>query len=189
MGAITDIISGAPGIMADPDGKRFHEAFNQGGDVASQAMQEMVSQFAQCTISEALNYQPGNPAYARVWDDIVAATEEFNDPGVFTTFIAFEWTSLEKGNNLHRNVIFRDGPERAGRVLPYTTTPPVGSNNPRDLWKWLQNYEGTVGGDVLAIPHNGNLSNGMMFAMVDQFDGDAAFDAEYAETRAKWEKL
>ena len=136
-----------------------------------------------------LNYQPGNPAYKRVWDDIVAAAEEFNDPGIFTTFIAFEWTSLVAGNNLHRNVIFRDGAERAGQIVPYTTTPPIGSPDPRDLWSWLQNYEDTTGGDLLAIPHNGNLSNGMMFALQDDFAEGAPLDAAYAEQRQKWERL
>jgi hypothetical protein len=189
MGAITDIIKGTPNIMADPDGRKFHEDFNAGGKQAEQAMFRLITQFAQGEISDAINYQPGNPNYRRVWDDIIAAAEEFNDPGHFTTFIAFEWTSLVSGNNLHRNVIFRDGAERAGRVEPYTTTPPIGSRNPRDLWKWMQAYEDTTGGSVLAIPHNGNLSNGMMFALEDDFDNEAPYDAEYAKQRQKWERL
>ena len=189
MGAITDIIGGAPNILADPQGKKFYEAFNKGGDDALKAAQELVGLFGQGTLSPALNYQPGNPAYKRVWDDIVAAAEEFNNPGKFTTFIAYEWTSLVAGNNLHRNVIFRDGPERAGQIVPYTTTVPFGSPDPQDLWAWLQNYEDVIGGDVLAIPHNGNLSNGMMFAMQDDFASGAPFDAAYAETRQKWERL
>jgi hypothetical protein len=189
MGAITDIKSGAPNIMADPDGRKFHEDFNKGGEVAAAAMRRLIGQFAQGAISPALNYQPGNPAYKRVWDDIVRAAEEFNEPGKFTTFIAFEWTSLVKGNNLHRNVIFRDGPERAGRVVPYTTTPPLGSTNPRELWRWMENYEKTTGGEVTAIPHNGNLSNGMMFAMQDDFANGKPYDRAYAEQRQKWEKL
>ena len=189
MGAITDIIKGTPNIMADPEGRRFHEDFNAGGKQAEDAMFRLINQFAQGEISDAINYQPGNPNYRRVWDDIIAAAEEFNDPGTFTTFIAFEWTSLVKGNNLHRNVIFRDGPERASRVEPYTTTPPIGSRNPRDLWKWMQNYEDKTGGSVIAIPHNGNLSNGMMFALQDDFDEGAPYDAEYAKERQKWERL
>ncbi|KJS44829.1 MAG: hypothetical protein VR71_04215 [Roseovarius sp. BRH_c41] len=189
MGAITDIIGGAPNIMADEQGRYFHEAFNKGGNAAQQAAFELTASFSQGTVSPALNYQPGNPGYKRVWDDIVAAAEEFDNPGVFTTFIAFEWTSLVSGNNLHRNVIFRDNADRAGQMVPYTTTPPVGSPDPRDLWAWLQNYEDVTGGDVLAIPHNGNLSNGMMFALQDDFAGGAALDAEYAATRQKWERL
>ncbi len=189
MGAITDILAGTPNVMADPDGKMFHEEFNAGGKRAQDAAFELTRQFSQGEVSEALNYQPGNPAYQRVWEDIVDAAEEFNDPGVFTTFIAYEWSSLEKGNNLHRNVIFRDGAERAKQIVPYTTTPPIGSRDPRKLWEWLQNYEDTVGGDVTAIPHNGNLSNGMMFALQDDFADGAAFDANYAEQRNKWERL
>lgn len=189
MGAITDIIGGAPNILADAQGKAFYEAFNKGGENALRAAQELVGLFSQGTLSPALNYQPGNPAYKRVWDDIISAAEEFNDPGKFTTFIAYEWTSLVTGNNLHRNVIFRDGPERAGQIVPYTTTAPIGSANPRDLWRWLQNYEDVTGGDVLAIPHNGNLSNGMMFAMQDDFANGAPFDTDYAQARQKWERL
>jgi hypothetical protein len=189
MGAITDIIGGAPNIMADAQGRYFNEQFNLGGNAAQRAAFELNSAFAQGELSSVLNYQPGNPAYKRVWDDIVAAAEEFNDPGIFTTFIAFEWTSLVAGNNLHRNVIFRDGVERAGQIVPYTTTPPIGSPDPRDLWSWLQNYEDTTGGDLLAIPHNGNLSNGMMFALQDDFAEGAPLDAAYAEQRQKWERL
>jgi hypothetical protein len=189
MGVITDLLAGAPNIMADPDGRRFHEAFKQGGQVRAKATFEMISKFAQGTLSPVLNYQPGNPAYKRVWEQIIQAAEDFNDPHHFTTFIAYEWTSLVKGNNLHRNVIFRDGSDRAGQVEPYTTTPPVGSPNPRDLWKWLQAYEDKTGGSITAIPHNGNLSNGMMFALQDDFDNGAPFDKAYADTRQKWERL
>jgi hypothetical protein len=189
MGAINDILAGTPDILADESGRKFHEAFAKGGVDAQAAAQELVRQFAQGTLSPALNYQPGHPAYKRVWDDIIQAAEEYNEPHRFTTFIAYEWTSLVKGNNLHRNVIFRDGPERARQIVPYSTTPPFGSPTPRDLWKWLQNYEDTTGGDVLAIPHNGNLSNGMMFALQDDFADGKALDADYAATRQKWERL
>lgn len=189
MGAITDILKGTPNVMADPDGKMFHEEFNAGGERALRAAQEIVRQFAQGEVSEALNYQPGNPAYKRVWEDIVDAAEEFNEPGAFTTFIAYEWTSLEQGNNLHRNVIFRDGAARTKQIVPYTTTPPLGSRDPRELWKWLERYEDKTGGDVTAIPHNGNLSNGMMFALQDDFADGEAYDPNYALQRNKWERL
>ena len=189
MGAITDIIGGAPNILADPQGAEYHKAFNAGGEEALRAAQRLIAEFAQGKVSPALNYQPGNPAYKRVWDDLIQAAEEYNDPGVFTTFIAFEWTSLVSGNNLHRNVIFRDGQERAGQIEPYTTTPPFGSPNPRDLWAWMQSYEDKTGGNVIAIPHNGNLSNGMMFALQDDFFDGAPYDVAYAEQRQKWERL
>ena len=189
MGSITDVIKGTPNIMADAQGKQFHEAFNKGGAEAQAAAVKMVALFSQGKISEAMNYQPGNPAYARTWTDLINAAEEFNDPGKFTTFIAYEWTSLVNGNNLHRNVIFRDGAERAGKIVPYTTTPPIGSPNPRDLWTWMQAYEDATGGDVTAIPHNGNLSNGMMFALRDDFNNGKAYDPAYAAARNKFERL
>ncbi len=189
MGVITDLIAGAPNIMADPEGREMHAAFKQGGKVAMQATQRLISQFAQGKLSPVLNYQPGNPAYARVWGELIQAAEDFNEPNRFTTFIGYEWTSLVKGNNLHRNVIFRDGAERAGQVVPYTTTPPLGSPDPKDLWAWLQAYEDKTGGQITAIPHNGNLSNGMMFALQDDFAAGAPYDRNYAGTRQKWERL
>jgi len=189
MGAITDILSGAPNVMANDTGRMFHDAFVAGGKAAAAAAMELTRQFAQGELPPELNYQPGNPNYTRVWQDLVDAAEEFNDPGNFTTFIAYEWTSLVEGNNLHRNVIFRDGADRAGQVEPYTTMPPAGSPNPRDLWAWMQAYEDKTGGNVTAIPHNGNLSNGMMFALRDDFAEGAAYDADYAQTRQKWERL
>ncbi|MDW3222522.1 MAG: DUF3604 domain-containing protein [Paracoccaceae bacterium] len=189
MGVITDIKRGAPNIMSDADGKRFHEAFAQGGNAAKEASIELIAKFSQGTLSEALLYQPGSPGYDNTWRDLVQAAEEFNEPHVFTAIIAYEWTSLVAGDNLHRNVLFRDGPERALQVVPFLTAPPAGSSDPRDLWAWMQNYEDKTGGDVLAIPHNPNLSNGRMFAPNDTFRDGQAFDAEYLRTRANWEKL
>jgi len=72
--------------------------------------------------------------------------------------------------------------------LPYTTLAPLGSDNPRDLWKWMQDYEDRTYGRVLAIAHNGNLSNGIMFPITESFTGRMV-DTEYVETRAKWEPL
>ncbi len=189
MGVITDILKGTPNILADEQGKRFHEAFNKGGEDAQQASYELIELFAQGKLSDALNYQPGNAGYKTTWELLVHTAEEFNEPHRFTALIAYEWTSMTAGNNLHRNVFFRDGPERALQVLPFTMTPPTGSQNPRDLWKWMQAYEDKTGGRVLAIPHNGNLSNGIMFPMQDQFNNDASFDEEYTRTRQKWERL
>lgn len=88
---------------------------------------------------------------------------------------------------MHRVVIFRDGADRALQVVPYTTLPP-GSVNPRDLWKYLRDYEAKTGGDILAIPHNGNLSNGIMFPVDAQYDGKE-IDRFYVEQRNYWEPL
>ena len=189
MGVITDIFKGTDNILADEQGAYFHKRFNEGGKAAKQASFDIIAKFSSGTLSKALIYQEGNPGYTRTWHDLVQAAEEFNEPHRFTTMISYEWTSLVKGNNLHRNVILRDGPDRALQVEPLTMTPPIGSPNPQDLWKWLTNYEKNTGGRAIAIPHNGNLSNGWLFALQDDFNHGAKFDLAYVTERAKWEKL
>jgi hypothetical protein len=121
---------------------------------------------------------------AAVWEKVIENAERYNEPGVFTTFVGYEWTSGPEGNNLHRNVIFRDGPDRTRQVVPFSA---LDSDNPEDLWAYMQSYEEKTGGQVLAIPHNGNLSNGMMF-MLETLSGEP-FDQEYAQTRAKFEPV
>ena len=131
---------------------------------------------------------PGTPVYRSVWEETIKAAEAANDPGKFTAFIGFEWTSVTAGNNLHRNVIFRDNADKALRTEPYTTQKPLGSDNPRDLWKWMTAYEEKTGGNVLALAHNGNLSNGRMFPIIEPATGKK-IDREYAEQSARWEHL
>ena len=98
-----------------------------------------------------------------IWEKNTAIMEKYNEPGRFTAFIGYEWTSnAGGGDNLHRNVIYRDGKAKADQVLPMTT---FDSENPEDLWKWMPTWEARTGGSLLAIPHNGNLSNGKMFAL------------------------
>jgi len=189
MGVILDILAGTPNVMADPYGRELNAAFNKGGKAAHQATVGLIARFAQGEINEALNYQPGHPAYRATWEKIVKAAEDYNEPGRFTTLIGFEWTSLVKGNNLHRVVLMRDDADKATLIEPYTTTPPLGSPNPRDLWQWMANWEEETGGKMLAIPHNGNLSNGWMFPLVDNFDKDNPLDAAYMITRSRWEPL
>ncbi|MFC3615656.1 DUF3604 domain-containing protein [Lutimaribacter marinistellae] len=120
----------------------------------------------------------------RVWDRVIDNAERYNQPGVFTAFIGYEWTSGPGSNNLHRNVIFRDNADRTRQVVPFSA---FDSDDPEDLWRYLADYEVRTGGRALAIPHNGNLSNGMM-SMLETFDGEP-FDAEYATARAGYEPL
>jgi hypothetical protein len=186
MGFFPQLFAGKPEMLADPTGRRWYDLI-QNGKGAEAAVQIIVS-FSQGTFPKALASLPGTPAYRSAWQETVKAAEEANEPRRFTAFIGYEWTSNTGGNNLHRNVIFRDGGARASLVEPFTTQKPLGSDNPRDLWKWMQAYEEKTGGDVLAIAHNGNLSNGRMFPMVEPGTGKR-IDRDYAETRAKWERL
>jgi hypothetical protein len=190
MGFFQDLAAGEPGILEFDEGQRWYEGLQQGGDAAVSASLDLITTFSQGKIPAELlaDYSPGSRKYATVWDTVVKAAEGYNDPGQFTALIGFEWTSLVKGNNLHRNVIFRDGADKAGRVVPYTTQAPVGSTDPLDLYAYLENYEKTTGGSVLALAHNGNLSNGLMFPVDAQYTG-RKLDAEYVGKRARWEPM
>ena len=119
------------------------------------------------------------------WQRITAAAEKYNDPGRFTAFIGFEWTLAPGGNNLHRNVIFRGGKTVADQVLPL---PAEADGNPEQLWDWMEQVERKTGGRVLAIAHNGNLSNGLMFSEVVGSDR-RPMDRAYAERRTRWEPI
>ncbi len=186
MGFFPDLLAGRPALMADPTGRRWHDMIvgGQGADAAI----EIIVAFSQGKFPKALIYTPESSLYRSAWQETIKAAEQANDPGRFTAFIGYEWTSNTGGNNLHRNVIFRDGGDKASRIVPYTTMAPFGSDNPRELWKWLSAYEDKTGGRVLAIAHNGNLSNGRMFPIIESFTGKP-IDREYAATRAKWERL
>lgn len=120
-----------------------------------------------------------------MWKRVTAAAEEHNSPGRFTTFIGFEWTSGPEGNNLHRNVIFRDGKDKADQIVPISAYDTI---DPEVLWQWMADYEKKTGGRLLAIPHNGNLSNGLMFDDVT-LTSKKPIDRDYAERRMKWEPL
>lgn len=122
---------------------------------------------------------------ASVWDSSIDIVEKYNEPGTFTAFIAYDWASDAGGGDiLHRNVIYRDGPEIARQVVPITTTD---SEDPEDLWKWMAGFEEKTGGSVLAIPHNANLSNGLMFNP-GAFNG-RPLTAEMVALRNKYEVL
>ena len=188
MGFFPRLYAGDPQMMADPTGKRWYEMVQEGGQKGVAAAVEIIIAFSQGKFPKALDSRPGDRAYRSAWEVAIKAAEKYNDPGNFTAFIGYEWTSNTGGNNLHRVVIHRDGGEKASMVLPYTTLKPEGSDNPRDLWKWMNTYEEKTGGQVLAIAHNGNLSNGIMFPVVDTFTGKP-LDRAYAETRMRWEPL
>ena len=177
------LYSGAPSIMADPQGKRWNRMLHEGNGV--EAAMEIINAFSHGEIDSMP--VPGDKAYARAWQQNIQAAEEANEPGRFTAFIGYEWTSNTGGNNLHRNVIYRDGGDKASQMEPYTTQKPLGSDNPADLWKWMAAYEEKTGGDVLAIAHNGNLSNGLMFPTVEAFG--KRVNRKYAAERIKWERL
>ncbi len=120
-----------------------------------------------------------------MWAKETAAAEKYNEPGRFTAFIGYEWTSMPGGNNLHRNVIFRDGKDKADQIIPMSQ---YDGQDPEKLWDWMAAYEKKTGGKLLAIPHNGNLSNGLMFDNVT-LTTKKPLDRDYAQRRMRWEPL
>ncbi len=190
MGFVDDVLAASPLVTRYEQGARWSEGFRAGGQKAVDTTLDLIGTFSQGKVDPEMfaNYSPGSRRYATIWDNVVDAAEEFNDPGDFTTFIGFEWTSLVKGANMHRNVIFRDGADRARQVVPYTTQEPIGSTDPLDLYKYLEDYEAKTNGAAMAFAHNGNMSNGIMFPVDAQYTG-RKLDKTYVEQRAKWERL
>jgi len=119
-----------------------------------------------------------------IWREQIETADRFYRPRRFTTFSGYEWSSTPQGNNLHRVVIFKDSADRVGRILPFSAQD---SSDPEDLWAFLRRYEEQTGGEVIAIPHNGNISNGQMFLPATR--SGQPFTRDYAERRARWEPL
>jgi hypothetical protein len=188
MGFFPRLKSGDPKMLADPTGRKWYDMIQKGGQDAVGAAVEIIVSLTNNNFPEPLYLAPGTDAYRAAWDETIAAAEKYNQPGHYTALHGYEWTSTEKGANRHRVVIYRDGANRVGLMEPYTSLPPYGSPNERDLWKWLQSYEDKTGGGVLAIAHNGNLSNGVMFPIKDTFTGEP-YDRAWAEERIKWEPV
>ncbi|MGL1885825.1 MAG: DUF3604 domain-containing protein [Reichenbachiella sp.] len=179
MGLFQAIQSGDDWVMKYAQGQRWNELINNGqGAVAAI---ELIKAFSQGTLEMNIN---DASLQKSVWTSTVNAAEQYNEPGKFTAFIGYEWTSLIKGNNLHRVVIYRDDADKTMNEIPYNN---ISSSDPEDLWKVLGNYQETTGGQVLAIAHNGNLSNGIMFAE-SKVNGEP-FDESYVKERIKWEPL
>ncbi len=179
MGIFQMLESNDPQITKYEDGARWARMLDEGK--TTEAALDIITNFSQDNVSFSTN----DPDLMwPIWKQVVDAAEKYNDPGRFTAFIGYEWTSLVKGNNLHRVVIYRDGGDKASQLLPFTL---ADSADPEDLWDALKNYEDTTGGRVLAVPHNGNLSNGMMFDVETLSGGEITLD--YAQRRQQWEPL
>jgi hypothetical protein len=178
-GLMPQLLSGDPVILATEAGKKWYAALTSGNNdtVFATAMEIVAS------LSGKVAPIQSDKAVKNAWHAYTALADKYNEPGRFTALIGFEWTAIG-GNNLHRNVIFRGDASVANRTLPYSQ---FDSQNPEDLWRHLARFEQETGADVLAIPHNGNLSNGRMFS-VETFDGKA-LTRELAELRARFEPL
>jgi len=182
----TKALYDAPRMMiSDPTLLRWYDLMHQGPKGSLQATAEILDARAHNKMPPGLN----DPAKAadrthKIWNQSLKTVESYDEPGKFTAFFGFEYTLMQGGNNLHRNVIFRDGIDRVAQVDPLSD---AGQIWPDALWDYMDAYEKKTGGKVLAIPHNSNLSNGLMFMLTDPQGGPIT--AEYARRRAAHEPV
>ena len=185
LGAMDEVIAGNEELLKDLKVKDWHDRIAAGGDSALGATMEIIETFAGVTGESIPDVLVDDEFVMSVWERFIETADQYNDPGRFTAFIGYEWTSTDGGNNLHRNVIYRDGADKARMKLPYTAAE---SFNPEDLWKWMDAYEKQSGGKVLALAHNGNVSNGLMFPEINPVTGKP-LTGDYAKVRMRWEPI
>lgn len=178
-GLMPELLSGAPKILATDKGRKWYDQLKSGdsGLQFDTAMEIVAS------------LQQKNPPFESAktvqdaWRRYTKLADAYNEPGRFTALIGYEWTAIG-GFNLHRNVIFRGDASVANKTVPFSQ---FDSQNPENLWRALDAFREATGAEVLAIPHNGNLSNGRMFT-VENFDGTPLTD-ELARLRIRMEPL
>ena len=185
LGVMLQVYEGNPAFAADATLARWGKAMKAGGEEAATTMRELISAQANNKLPPPIkDPKVVGPIMKSVWQQYTATAEKFNEPGRFTAMIGYEWTSVPGGNNLHRNILFRDNKDKADQIMPFSSWQ---SEDPEKLWAWMAKYEQKTGGKMLAIAHNANLSNGRMFEPVD-FAGKA-LSKDYAERRARFDVL
>jgi len=179
IGLAPAIRESSPILMAEPWGRWMHERFNAGQEGRMEAVRDVVNRG-----TSGDNPFSSDELTRSIWGEFIEIADQYNDPGRFTAMIGFEWTSTPSGNNLHRVIVFRDGADKTSQTVPFSL---FDSDDPEDLWAYLAAYEEKTGGSAIAIPHNGNLSNGLMFS--DKIHSGEAMDRAYAEARIRWEPI
>ena len=173
-------------LIRDETLLRWHDMMHESDEARLKATSELIDAVGRGTLPKTLiNPERQRKNTAKIWTGHTTTVERYNEPGKFTAFMGFEYTLMPRGDNLHRVVMFRDGKDKADKVLPYD--PGQGDTPVSQLWDYMDAYEKSTGGKILAIPHNSNVSNGLMFEMVGP--GGGAMTAAYARRRAAHEPL
>jgi hypothetical protein len=168
----------SPQFLSTKLGAYWHENIKAG------SWSIVLKDFVRAIRGDEWDYKVDDEISISIWKKVTRLADKYNDPGHFTTFSGYEWSSMPNGNNLHRVVLFKDKAELVSQVLPLSA---IDSSDPEDLWAFLEKYEALTGGEVLAIPHNPNVSNGLMFS--DKKLGGGQLDQPYASLRARWEPI
>jgi hypothetical protein len=180
LGAMAELAAGNPLLVDNESGRRWQQMLADGR--LNEALTEIVMLGTEHP--EEIAFLNDEKLFRSAWEQITAAADQHNEPGKFTAFIGWEWTSTPDGLNLHRIIFTPDGADKASHYLPFSLND---SEKPRDLWNWLARTAEDAGTDFIAIGHNSNLSNGRFFPLVDE-DGKT-IDVEYAQLRERWEPV
>ena len=180
LGAIAELSAGNPLLVENELGAMWQAQLAAGE--LNTVLDDIVQRGARDP--ESIAFLNSEKVFRSAWMNVINAAERHNEPGKFTSFIGWEWTSTPDGLNLHRIIFTPDGKDKAQQYLPFSL---YDSEKPRDLWNWLENTAAKIGTDFVAIGHNPNLSNGRYFPLVDE-DG-RPIDAEYARMRERWEPV
>ena len=165
-------------LQATENGRALLEAANQPGEWPGvmRYRPEDRAAYLEETFSPAIR--------TTAWQMEIDAAEKNYIPGTFTTLFGWEWTSAPGGKNLHRCVITDGTADLVSQFMPFSN---ADSLRPEDFWNFLQSTSDSLGIDFVAIPHNSNISGGLMF---DEVDSDGRpMDVNYALTRMRWEPL
>ncbi len=173
-------------MIKDPTLLRWYDMMHEGHDGRQRATMELINAAGEGKLAGILPREQQRKGTKQIWNSHTGIVERYNEPGKFTAFMGFEYTLMPQGDNLHRVVMFRDGKPRADQILPYDPQT-EGTETVDKLWDFMDAYEKNTGGKMLAIPHNSNVSNGLMFEMVAP--GGGVMTADYAKRRAAREPL
>lgn len=204
LGVLTSLESSDAALLKTPSGKRLHNEWkkiqaNTDPVLRHKKMNQLLYEklfprigSGKDAIGQDKKAISSDEYTESVWHRVTAIADRHNDPGKFTAFIGYEWSSMTTVDNggksaastIHRNIIFKDGADKTNQIIPYSA---FDSMDPEDLWRFLDKYERTTGGEVLAIPHNGNLSSGRMFPLTT--DDGSPLTQSYAKMRSRWEPL
>ena len=185
LGAMRRLYDAPRLLIRDETLLRWHDMMHESPEGSQRAMAELITAAANGDLPAAFQDVEENAKNARdIWTAHLETIDKYYEPGVFTPLAGFEYTLMPDGNNLHRVVMFRDGFERTSTVIPF---PGIGDGKVDQLWDYMDAYEKATGGKVLAIPHNSNVSNGLMFELTMPDGGPIT--AEYARRRAKHEPV
>jgi hypothetical protein len=179
MGVLPSLFKGDPMLAETKLGKKYLKMFEEGREI--EVFSDIIRQVNTLESDPEFNSEKVNRT---IWGQIMDAAERHYEPGKFTTFLGWEWSSTPEGANLHRVIFMREGKQAGVQFIPFTS---FDSANPEDLWKWLEETSERSGSNFVAIPHNSNISKGLMFPIVDSYG--KLITSAYADTRMRWEPV